>query len=116
INDTLITPSTRDTILDGVTRHSILDLASSWGMKVEERRVTVNEIVEAARKGALQDAFGAGTAATVASIAEITYDDETFVLPAPDTREFSNKALKTLNDLRYGKIPDEFGWNYLINS
>lgn len=116
INDTLITPSTRDTILDGVTRHSILDLASSWGMPIEERRVTVKEVVEAARKGNLQDAFGAGTAATVAPIAEITYHDETFVLPAPATRSFSNKALKTLNEIRYGKIPDEFGWNYLLTN
>jgi branched-chain amino acid aminotransferase len=114
INDTLITPSTRDTILDGVTRHSILDLARSWGMNVEERRVTVNEVIEAAKNGTLHDAFGAGTAATVAPIAEITYGADTYTLPNHTEREFSVKAAKTLNDIRYGKIADEFGWNYVL--
>ena len=114
INDTLITPSTRDTILDGVTRHTILDLAASWGMKVEERRVRVDEVVEAARNGSLKEAFGAGTAATIAHIAEISYEGELFTLPEPSSREFSNKALKALNDIRYGLIPDEFNWNLIV--
>ena len=114
INDTLITPSTRDTILDGVTRHSILDLARSWGMKVEERRVTVKEVIEAAQQGTLQEAFGAGTAATIAQIAEITYEGQTYRLPEPAEREFSNKALKALKEIRYGLSPDTFGWNYMI--
>ncbi len=114
VNDTLITPSTRDTILDGVTRHSILDLARAWGMKVEERRVSVAEIIEAAKNGTLQDAFGAGTAATIAHIAEITYQDETYTLPAPENRTFSNKALQKLKEIRYGLSPDEFGWNRIL--
>jgi branched-chain amino acid aminotransferase len=114
VNDTLITPSTRDTILDGVTRHSILDLARAWGMKVEERRVSVAEIIEAAKNGTLQDAFGAGTAATIAHIAEITYQGETYTLPAPESRVFSNKALQTLKEIRYGLSPDEFGWNRIL--
>ena len=114
VNDTLITPSTRDTILDGVTRHSILDLARAWGMKVEERRVSVAEIIEAAKNGTLQDAFGAGTAATIAHIAEITYQGETYTLPAPENRVFSNKALHTLKEIRYGLSPDEFGWNRIL--
>lgn len=114
INDTLITPSTRDTILDGVTRHSILDLARAWGMQVEERRVSVTEIIDAAKKGILQDAFGAGTAATIAHIAEITYEGETYALPEPASRAFSNKALQALKEIRYGLAPDEFGWNHLI--
>ncbi|MFM6953443.1 MAG: branched-chain amino acid aminotransferase [Sphingobacteriaceae bacterium] len=114
INDTLITPSTRDTILDGVTRHSILDLARAWGMQVEERRVSVAEVIEAASKGTLQEAFGAGTAATIAQIAEITYQGETYTLPEPENRVFSNKALKALKEIRYGLGPDEFGWNRLL--
>lgn len=114
INDTLITPSTRDTILDGVTRHSILDLARSWGMKVEERRVTVAEVIDAATKGTLQEAFGAGTAATIAHIAEITHEGKTYTLPDPAGREFSNKALQALKEIRYGLVPDPFGWNHII--
>lgn len=114
IGDTLITPSTRDTILDGVTRHSILDLARSWGMKVEERRVSVAEVIAAAQNGSLKEAFGAGTAATIAQIAEITYEGQTYTLPDPTAREFSNKVVQTMKEIRYGLIPDPFGWNYMI--
>jgi branched-chain amino acid aminotransferase len=114
IDNVLITPSTRDTILDGVTRSSILELARHWGMPVEERRVTVSEIITAAQNGTLQEAFGAGTAATIAHIAQIGYKGELYTLPEPSSREFSNKALKALTDIRYGLGPDEFGWNYPI--
>ena len=115
INDVLITPSTRDTILDGVTRNSILALARSWGITVEERRVTVAEVITAAQNGTLQDAFGAGTAATVAHISQIGYEGEIYTLPEPAGREFSNKVSKALSDIRYGIAPDEFNWNYPIN-
>jgi len=114
INNVLITPSTRDTILDGVTRSSILALARAWGMPVEERRVTVAEVISAAKDGTLQEAFGAGTAATIAHIAQIGYEGEVYTLPEPATREFSNKALKALSDIRYGISSDEFEWNYTI--
>ena len=114
INNVLITPSSRDTILDGVTRRSILELARSWGMPVEERRVTVTEVMEAIQNGTLQEAFAAGTAATVAHIAQIGYEGEIYTLPEPAEREFSNKVLKALNDIRYGLSPDEFGWNYIV--
>ena len=114
INEVLITPSTRDTILDGVSRSTILDLAKSWGMSVEERKVTVEEIVAAARNGSLQEAFGAGTAATIAHISEIGYQGELFTLPPTESRVFSNKALKALDDIRYGLSADEFGWNYIV--
>ncbi|WP_026897122.1 branched-chain amino acid aminotransferase [Daejeonella oryzae] len=114
IDDVLITPSTRDTILDGVTRKSILQLAQSWGVKVEERRVTVEEVVKAAKEGTLQEAFGAGTAATVAHIAQIGYESEIYTLPEPLSRKFSNKVSKALSDIRYGITADEFGWNYIL--
>ncbi|HYK77151.1 MAG TPA: branched-chain amino acid aminotransferase [Daejeonella sp.] len=114
INDVLITPSTRDTILDGVTRNSILELAQSWGIKIEERRVKVAEVIEAVQNGTLQEAFGAGTAATIAPIAEIGYQGQVYSLPDPASRVFSNKALEALNGIRYGTTPDEFGWNLLV--
>ncbi|MBC7743703.1 MAG: branched-chain amino acid aminotransferase [Flavobacterium sp.] len=114
INDVLITPSTRDTILDGVTRNSILELARAWGMPVEERRVTVLEIVNAIKNKTLQDAFGAGTAATVAHIAQIGHEGELYTLPDPTGRKFSNKVAKALSDIRYGIADDKFGWNYLV--
>jgi len=111
IDGKLITPSEdSDTILRGVTKRSVVEIAEHWGVTVEERKVTVAEIVEKAREGKLTDAFGAGTAATIAPIAKIGFRDELFELPPLDTRETSNKIKKYLTDLKSGKIEDEFNW------
>jgi len=111
IDNVLITPSEdQDTILRGVVKRSVVDLANKWGMKVEERRVSVEEIVEAARKGNLQDAFGAGTAATIAQVAKLGFRDEIFELPSLESRTFSNKAKAYLEDLKAGKVADDMGW------
>jgi branched-chain amino acid aminotransferase len=111
INGKLITPSEdSDTILRGITKRSVVELAKHWGMEVEERKVSVAEIVEAANNGTLTEAFGAGTAATIAPIAKIGYRDTDLILPPVENREFSNKVHKYLDDLKAGLIPDEFGW------
>jgi branched-chain amino acid aminotransferase len=115
IDGKLITPSEdSDTILRGVTKRSVIELAQAWGMPVEERKVTVKEIVEANANGSLQEAFGAGTAATIAHIAKIGYRDGDLVLPPVEGRTFSNKVLAYLDDLKAGKIADEFGWLYKV--
>ncbi|HEY0245019.1 MAG TPA: branched-chain amino acid aminotransferase [Mucilaginibacter sp.] len=110
----LITPSTQDTILDGVTRNTVLTLAREWGYPVEERRVSVEEIIEGAKTGRLTDAFGAGTAATIAPVGSISYNGEEYFLSDPQEREFSQKVLKTLDAIRYGNTPDTHGWNYMV--
>lgn len=110
----LITPSTRDTILDGVTRDTVLTLAREWGMEVEERRVSVAEIIEGAKTGKLQDAFGAGTAATIAPVGSISYNGEEYFLSDPKTREFSQKVLSDLDAIKYGRVADTHGWNYMV--
>lgn len=110
----LVTPSTRDTILKGVTRDTVLTLARDWGMEVEERRVSVAEVIEGAKSGKLTDAFGAGTAATIAPVGSISLNGEEYFLSDPATREFSQKVLKTLDEIRYGKVADPYGWNYIV--
>jgi len=110
----LITPSTRDTILDGVTRDTVLTLAREWGMPVEERRVSVAEIIEGAKNGKLQDAFGAGTAATIAPVGSISHNGEEYFLVDPKEREFSQKVLKALDAIKYGTVADTHGWNYTV--
>ncbi|PWL29586.1 MAG: branched chain amino acid aminotransferase [Fluviicola sp. XM-24bin1] len=111
IDRKLITPAEdSDTILRGVTKRSVVEIAESWGVPVEERKVTVEEIVNAAREGRLTDAFGAGTAATIAPIAKIGYREEMFELPGVETRTTSNKIKKYLTDLKSGAIEDEFNW------
>ncbi len=110
----LITPVAGDTILDGVTRDTVITLAREWGMPVEERKISVAEIMEGAKNGKLTDAFGAGTAATIASVGSISNGEEEYSLIDPKQREFSQKVLKTMNDIKYGKAPDTHGWNYMV--
>ncbi len=110
IDGKLITPPTGTTILDGVTRNSILSLARDWGMEVEERRVSVTEIIQAIEAGTLNEAFGAGTAATVAHIAAIGYEGTDYELPPVAQREFSNKVLQALDDIKYGRSEGPQGW------
>lgn len=114
INNTLITPEASSTILKGITRDSVLTLARDWGMKVEERKVSVKEIVEAAKNGELQDAFGVGTAATIAHIALIGHDGVDYQLPPVEKREFSNKILKGLDAIKLGETEDKFNWLYKL--
>jgi branched-chain amino acid aminotransferase len=114
IDGKLVTPSIRNTVLDGVTRDTILQLAKKAGFEVEERRVSIKEVIEGIENGKLTDAFAAGTAATVTPIGEISYNGILYTLPDPATRTVSAGIAKTLNDIRYGLAPDEFGWNWVL--
>lgn len=114
IDGVLRTAPTSGTILKGITRDSVLTIAREWGMQVEESPVKVSEVVEAAKEGRLQEAFGVGTAATIAPIASIGYEDELFDLPAADDSYFSKKILKELDAIRTGEAEDRHGWAYKI--
>lgn len=114
IDGTLITAPVGDTILAGITRDSVLTLAREWGYKVEERRVAVQEIVEAAQQGRLQEAFGTGTAATIAQIISIGHEDQDYQLPPAAGREFSNRVFKAMNDIKLGTEADKWGWIYKV--
>lgn len=111
INDVLMTPSIdKNTVLKGKTRDSIIQIAKSWGMKVEERPIKVNEIKEAQLDGTLNEVFGAGTAATVAPISTISIDDVNYEIPHLVEGSFSQRVSKYLSDLRLGLVSDEFDW------
>src|ERR1700712_22392 len=88
----LITPSTEEnTILKGVTCNTVMTLARDWGFPVEQRRISGAEIIEGAKNGKLPDAFGPGTAATIAPVGSIGHNGEEYFLSDPRTREFSQK-------------------------
>ncbi|HEX5168622.1 MAG TPA: branched-chain amino acid aminotransferase [Cyclobacteriaceae bacterium] len=114
IDGKLITPNLSSAILDGVTRDTILKLAPSLGMSVEERKVSVDEIITSLQNGKLTEAFGAGTAAVVSPIATITIKGKDYHLPAVNDNSFQLRAKQKLNNIRMGVEPDPFGWNYLI--
>jgi len=111
IDGKLVTPTEdSDTILRGITKRSVIEVAQSWGMEIQERKVTVKEIIEAIKNGSCTEAFGAGTAATIAHINKIGFRGEDFFLPVIETRTFSLKMEKYLSDLKNGLIEDVFGW------
>ena len=110
IDGKLITPLSSDTILDGITKRSVLAIARAWGYEVQERKVTVAEIISAFENGTIKEAFGAGTAATIAPIKLINYNDQDYVLPVASDQDFSSKVLAYLNDYKKGLVDDQFNW------
>jgi branched-chain amino acid aminotransferase len=113
VNDTLVTAPVGDTILNGITRDTVLKLAEEWGMKVEVRPFTVKELIESIENDSLQEAFGVGTAATITNIEVIGYRDKDYTLDMGKAT-FSKKTLSALNELRYGRSEDKFGWNFKV--
>ncbi len=113
IDDTLVTAPVGDTILNGITRDTVLKLAEDWGMKVEVRPFTVKELIESIENGSLKEAFGVGTAATITNIEVIGYRENDYTLDM-DKAAFSKKTLSALNELRYGRSDDKFGWNFQV--
>ncbi|KAA9338306.1 branched-chain amino acid aminotransferase [Hymenobacter busanensis] len=110
INNRIITPALSSSILDGITRRSVLQLARDWGMPVEERKVSTHEIIEALQTGTLQEAFGVGTAATIAPITAIGYEGHDYELAAVDNSAFSRRAAAALQAIRTGEAEDSHRW------
>lgn len=109
IDGIFLTPPLTDRILAGVTRRSIIQLVKDQGWPIEERAISVEEIVSAAREGRLQEAFGMGTAAVVSQIDTIGYNGENFSIPVlADGKAMEIKHL--LNDIRLGRSEDSYGW------
>ncbi len=114
INDTLVTAPTGDTILKGVTRDSIMQLARDNGMAVEERPIKVSEVIDSIENGGMQEAFGAGTAATIAKIQTIGFEGKDYDLPHVDSWKYADGFLDELNKIKLGEIPDPHNWIYRI--
>lgn len=110
IGDTIVTPETSSSILSGITRMSIIELAKKWGYKIEERKISVDEVIEAQKNGQLKDAFGTGTAATITHISTICYDGVDYDIPENSEREFSKRVNSYMNDLKAGKAEDYMNW------
>jgi branched-chain amino acid aminotransferase len=115
IDGTLCTAPLTSTILPGVTRNSFLTLAKEAGYPVEERRISVDELIIAQKAGTLNEVFGVGTAATIAQVEKLTFENETFQLTDIASREISNKVGKQLLEIKNGKAPDSHYWNMSVS-
>lgn len=113
INDTLITAPTSDRILDGITRKSVIAIAEDEGIKVEVRKITVSEVIEASKQGTLKEMFGAGTAAVISPIAGFGYRGDDFELPVIENN-YASRLKKRITDIQYNRAEDKFGWRYLV--
>jgi branched-chain amino acid aminotransferase len=113
INDTLITGPTSDRILDGITRKSILDIAKDEGIKVEVRKFTVSEIVEASKNGSLKEMFGAGTAAVISPIATFGFKDTDYDLPELEN-PVATRLKQRIVAIQTNKAEDIFDWTVSV--
>ncbi len=111
IKGTIITaPINSGTILKGITRNSVLQLAKDWNQPVEERFLTVSELETALIEGTLEEAFGTGTAATIAHIERIQVNGKDYILPQKPADAFSHRVLAELDGIKYGSIEDPHHW------
>lgn len=114
IDDVLVTPPVSDSILDGVTRDSLLVLAADLGYKTEERPVSVDELIKAFEEKRIKEAFGAGTAAVVAPIQVINISGKDYELPAYNKQSVHQQIKKELENIRTGKVADRHDWNFIL--
>lgn len=110
INGTVLTPALNGSILDGITRNSMIQLLKSWDIPVEERTISIDELYEAAKNGTFEEAFGTGTAAVVSPIGELNWHEEKLVIADGKTGELTMKLYDTLVGIQRGILPDPFGW------
>ena len=114
IDGKVVTSPLRGTILDGVTRRSILTLVKDLGVTVEERALSVDEIFADIEKGRMTEAFGTGTAAVVSPVGQFTYRHHTAVLSDGQVGPLTLKLYETLTGIQYGRLPDPHGWVELL--
>lgn len=110
IGDEIATPALNGAILAGVTRDSILTLMRDWGLKVSERAISIDEVIEASKNGTLKEMWGTGTAAVVSPVGELGYKGEKIVINGGKTGELTQKLYDAIVGIQYGQTNDAHGW------
>ena len=110
IDGKVVTPALTGSVLPGVTRKSCIDLLRSWGLEVEERRISAEELFDAADAGKLEEVWGTGTAAVISPVGEMGWKDRHTVICGGKIGPTAQKLYDTLTGIQWGKLPDEHGW------
>jgi branched-chain amino acid aminotransferase len=115
IGDEVLTPPlATGTILPGVTRDSVLALLREWGVRVTERPIAIDEVIDAAHGGTLREVWGTGTAAVVSPVGELAYKGERLVIGSGRIGELTQKLYDAIVDIQYARVPDTRGWTVTV--
>ncbi len=108
--DELVTPALSGSILPGITRESVIQMTRDWGLTVNERRITIEEVVEGIKTGRLKECFGTGTAAVISPVGWLAYRGEEYVINNGETGPLARRLFDELTGIQYGDRPDPYGW------
>ena len=110
IDGEIVTPMLTGSILPGITRKSCIEVLKTLGYKVNERLLSVDELISALKEGRLEEAWGCGTAAVVSPIGKLAYGEEEFVIGGGKIGELTQKLYDILTGIQWGKVEDTFNW------
>lgn len=115
INGEIVTPDLHGSILPGITRDSVIKILEYWGTPVIERRISMQEVSDAAKNGTLEEAFGTGTAAVISPIGQLTWKEEDIIINNSETGPVAKNLYDSLSNIQYGVTEDIFGWTVKID-
>lgn len=110
VDGEILTPALNGSILAGVTRDSTINLLKSWGYKVNERKINIEELKAAYDEGKLQEIFGTGTAAVISPVGELNWEGHKMVINNGEIGTLSQKIYDTITGIQSGKLEDTMGW------
>ncbi len=110
IDDELVTPVLNGSILPGITRDSVLTIAKKWNIKVSERQISIDDLIDAHDSGKLQEIFGSGTAAVISPVGEMKYGDRVINISSGKVGPMANRLYQAITDIQYGRTEDTQGW------
>jgi branched-chain amino acid aminotransferase len=110
----IFTPASTSSILPGITRDSVIQLAKHWGIKVTERAISIDEVIDGVKSGDMKEVFGTGTAAVISPVGEISFKDDDHRVGNGGVGEWSHKFYEEIVGIQYGERPDPFGWTCTV--
>ena len=115
LGDEVVTPELDGTILPGITRDSVLRICRDWGLPTEERRISVEELLQAQKEGKLEEVFGTGTAAVISPVGKLRYKDDVMVIGDNKIGPLSQKLYDTVTGIQLGSLEDKYGWRVKVD-
>ena len=116
INGEIVTPELDGSILDGITRRTVLQVAKDWGIPAVERKISIDEVIAAHADGTLEEVFGSGTAAVISPVGVLEYKGKEYVINGGGIGEFAQKMFDYIDRLHIGAVEDKFGFNEIVSN